>query len=205
MNTRSILLAASLLGVLLPAVAPAATGKPLKTGQTVSGGATGDTTAGIDRSYVDNGYGWVKDQRTGLMWEKKSDDDGIHDHDRAFTWSSSDGHLADGTVFTVFLATLNTPPCFAGYCVWRLPTSFELYTIEDLGRFNPSIDPAFDNNCAAPCTVTACSCTHPGEYWSSTTGQHQTGMAWIVGFTNGAVMFGDKELNYYARAVRNVR
>lgn len=30
-------------------------------------------------------------------------------------------------------------------------------------------------------------------------------MAWIVGFTNGAVMFGDKERNYYARAVRNLR
>ena len=149
------------LGCLLvaPRQADAARGKPLLTGQTTTYGAVGDTTAGIRRSYVDNGYGFVKDQRTGLYWEKKDDSGGIHDKDDTYTWSTPSSLVADGTAFSEFLAALNTVPCFAGFCDWRLPTKFELETIEDVGRIDPAVKHAFSFVCTAGCVSTFCSCT----------------------------------------------
>ena len=70
--------------------------------------------------FADNGDGTISDAQTGLMWEKKDDAVGIHDKDNSYSWSSTG--TADGTAFTIFLPTLNTPPCFAGHCDWRLPT-----------------------------------------------------------------------------------
>ncbi|MBU6283328.1 hypothetical protein KGQ64_13875, partial [bacterium] len=64
---RRVLAAAALAAATFaPLRAEAAKAMPLRTGQDVSYGAAGDTTAGLKRSYVDNGFGWVKDQRTGL-------------------------------------------------------------------------------------------------------------------------------------------
>ncbi|HEY8514624.1 MAG TPA: DUF1566 domain-containing protein [Candidatus Binatia bacterium] len=70
-------------------------------------------------TFVDNGDGTITDARTGLMWEKLSDDDSIHDRDNLFTH-------ADATA--VKIATLNASH-FAGYDDWRLPTVRELMTL----------------------------------------------------------------------------
>lgn len=201
-------LAAALAG-LLPASALAAKGKPLRTGQTVTYGAAGDTTAGIRRSLVDNGQGWIKDQRTGLMWEKKDDSSGVHGKRRTYTWSTSGSNTASGTVFTTFLATLNTAPCFAGFCDWRLPTRFELDTITNLGEVAsgaPSVDAIFDTACTTGCEIDVCSCTDTNAYWTSSTFAEDPGRAWVVLFTQGAQAEYSKTSNLQsARAVRNFR
>src|SRR5262249_50972170 len=44
-------------------------------------GQDGEFQKGLDRAYVDNGDGTITDTRTGLMWEKQSDDGSIHDKD----------------------------------------------------------------------------------------------------------------------------
>jgi hypothetical protein len=86
--------------------------------------------------FIDNGNGTVSDQLTGLMWEQKTRDGGIHAL-RGYTWSRN-GSAPDGTAFTEFLPALND--CtgdeftgvrggFAGHCDWRLPTLGELATI----------------------------------------------------------------------------
>jgi len=71
----------------------------------------------------------------GLMVELKRNDDGVpnyadpHDFDNVYTWTDpgdSDNTNADGTMWTDFLVKLNTPPCFAGHCDWRIPTTSEL-------------------------------------------------------------------------------
>ncbi len=158
-------------------------------------GQDGDFQKGTARSYTDNGDGTITDNRTGLMWEKLDDNNagGIHDKDNTYTWS---------TAFTTKMATLNSTN-FAGHNDWRLPNRFELETLVDPGRYNPSIDPAFNTGCAASCTVTTCSCTYPFNTWSSSTNVNNTTYAWVVEFAGGAVVADDKPSpGIFARAVR---
>ena len=88
MTKITTLALAALLLVTTEAQAALTKGRPLKTGQTTSYGAVGDTTAGLSRMYNDLGNGVIKDQRTGLFWEKKSDGGSIHDWDNAYSWST---------------------------------------------------------------------------------------------------------------------
>lgn len=174
---------------------------------------------------VDNGDGTISDPTTGLMWEKKSNDGSVHDVDNIYTWTAViDGTAADGTAFTSFLAELNTPPCFAGYCDWRLPSEDgavppaltgprELETLrtcrypngEDIDYDAVCIPPTFNTTCPDGCTVTSCSCTAQSydAYWSSTTDSGAAEFAWFVSFFNReSVTNGLKE---GARPVRAVR
>jgi hypothetical protein len=75
--------------------------------------------------FVDNGDGTITDNRTCLMWEKKSPagTGDLHDAGNLYTWSAATASSNfDGTVATVFLRGLNTV-AFAGYSDWRLPTT----------------------------------------------------------------------------------
>ncbi|MFM7144372.1 MAG: DUF1566 domain-containing protein [Alphaproteobacteria bacterium] len=196
------MIALGAIALVVPGAAHAARGKTVRTGQKNDFGAPGATTAGITRSYVDNGLGFVKDQRTGLWWEKKSDDGGIHDKDDAYTWTT-DTKVADGTAFTEFLSALNTEPCFAGHSDWRLPTSFELYTIVDMGFSLPTVGPMFDAGCLPGCGIETCNCTNGGGFWTSSTPKDFQDLAWLVDFGNGAVVLGFKTQSYFVRAVRS--
>ena len=192
---------AALLLVTTEAHAALTKGRPLKTGQTTTYGAAGDTTAGLSRIYNDLGNGVIKDVRTGLFWEKKSDDGSIHDRDNTYSWSTGNNSF-NGTAATVFLATLNTAPCFGGFCDWRLPTRFELETILDLGNAVPAVPAAFNTGCTAGCTVTTCSCTRSSYYWSSSTNRSNPDAAWYVDFDGGNAFNGGKTYGRYVRAVR---
>src|SRR5262249_8529536 len=95
-------------------------GQPLQTGQTTcydtagtviacaGTGQDGELQKGLARAYVDNGDGTITDTKTGLMWEKLSDDGSIHDWDTTYTWADA---------FTVKVAALNSG-MFAGYTDW---------------------------------------------------------------------------------------
>jgi hypothetical protein len=180
-------------------------------GQTTSygPGSDGAVRAGGALSYTDNGDGTITDHNTGLMWEKKDDSGGIHDKDNTYTWwgGVTPGYLMDGTMVTVFLNTLNTPPCFAGHCDWRIPNVKELQSIVDyeIPFPDPTVHTAFHNtNCTPGCTVTTCSCTQSFYYWSSTTCRFTPSSAWYVFFGGGIVFSygGLKTNDFYVRAVR---
>ena len=176
----------------------------LKTGQTTSygSGTDGDLQLGVAHGFVDNGDGTITDTKTGLMWEKKSDDGSIHDKDNTYTWSTGAPWNNTGTAFTAFLATLNAGGGFAGYTDWRLPNRKELESLTNLQTFSPATFPAFDTACAPACTVLMCSCTVSSGYWSSSSCADGPQGAWVVDLGDGYVGAGDKTGNDYVRAVR---
>ena len=188
-------------------VSPPSLSTLLKTGQTLcdqgSGtlgacpgappGQDGAVGAGVSLAYKDNGDGTISDLASGLMWEKLSDDNSIHDWDNVYTWSDA---------FGVKIAGLNAGTGFAGHTDWRLPNRRELDSLLDLGQvLSPAVNSVFNTGCAQNCLVTACSCTQAGNYWSSTTYQDPT-FAWCVDYDAGVVNAFEKTLEFPVRAVR---
>jgi hypothetical protein len=186
-------------------------GRLLRTGQTTSYGAgsDGDLQKGVAQGYTDNGDGTVTDTKTGLMWEKKSDDGTIHDKDNVYTLGLTiPPYTLNGTAVTTFLAALNAGGGFAGHTDWRLPNLTELESIRNLGNLGPAVSAVFNTGCGANsignpgCTVTTCSCTISERYWSSSTYAGPPEIAWEVGFADGLVDSDYKDMEYHVRAVR---
>ncbi|MBI5559069.1 MAG: DUF1566 domain-containing protein [Deltaproteobacteria bacterium] len=167
---------------------------------------------GPARSYTKLGYGdvelpdtatyadgWLatRDNVTGLIWEMKTDDGGIHDKDNTYTWCDSNpatnggdpGVCGEGTDTEDFVAAVNDAG-FGGHDDWRLPTVKELSSLLVNSGISPAIDTAY-----FPGTVSS-------YYWSSTTGAYYADGAWFVHFYNGYVLNDDMSSSYYARAVR---
>jgi hypothetical protein len=177
-------------------------------------GSDGDVRAGAPLTYTDNGDGTVTDGNTGLIWEKKDRAGGIHDVDKRVSWgTTAEPFSMNGTIVTDFLATLNTPPCFAGNCAWRIPNIRELQSLVDyeiVPASGPVVDAAFNTNCVADCAADGsgdprCSCSAAFVYWSSTTGRGVPMNAWVVDFDSGLVAFFLKSFAGAVRAVRDGR
>ncbi len=146
--------------------------------------------------FVSNGDGTVTDNLTGLQWEQKTDDAGLHDKDNFYTWTDNgdaNNTDADGTAYSTFLAALNGGGCFAGQCDWRLPTLLELQTILS-EPFACVTSPCVDQTKFGP--------TSPDAYWSATTLAGAPDFAWLILFANGNVFFNGKFILRPVRAVR---
>jgi hypothetical protein len=156
-------------------------------------GQDADLKLGVEHTFTDNGNGTITDNKTGLTWEKLSDDGSIHDFDdNTYSWL---------TAFTAKIGTLNTSS-FAGHNDWRVPNLNELETIRNLGESSPSTFAVFDTACTPGCTITTCSCTSPDVYWSSTSYEIDPSNAWGVFFDDGDTYSSEKSTQNYVRAVR---
>jgi hypothetical protein len=157
-------------------------------------GQDGELRRGEPRAYQDNGDGTIRDKRTALTWEKLSDDGSIHDQDNVYSWDDAFGKIDD----------LNTTPCFAGFCDWRVPNRFELESIVDLGTADPAVSAPFDTGCSPGCTVLTCSCTYSGVYWTSSSAATAESIGWAVNFFFGSVNrnYIKATDSYFVRAVR---
>lgn len=126
-------------------------------------------------------WAMVRDNVTGLIWEVKTDDGGIHNWTDSYDWSDA----AD-----VFISQLNDDG-FGGYTDWRLPTKKELVYMLNYGTHRPAI-----NTIYFPNTI------RWSHYWSSTPSTLYPGFAWRVNFSDGTVSTDYKESAFYVRAVR---
>jgi Protein of unknown function (DUF1566) len=168
--------------------------------------------------FVANGDGTVTDNQAGLMWELQTNTcsgGAVTCTTNQYTWSST-GALADGTLFTSFIAGLNggdyynpsvgqvvnagPGSCLANHCDWRIPTLAELQTIVQITAAGckttaPCIDPIFGPT--APLSQSA--------YWTNSTYSAGTSGGYLVYFLDGAVLTDNKTQANYARAVRSIR
>ncbi|MFZ1640195.1 MAG: DUF1566 domain-containing protein [Candidatus Contendobacter sp.] len=201
----------------------AETGRDAQVGLSKAGGGS----AGFDFTKLDNNgnpldasatsWDCVRDDVTGLIWEIKTDDNGLRDQDWAYTWCNNnastnggnagtcdtgsgvgsddcaDNARCDTEKYTADVNALPTPLC--GYRDWRMPTREELRTIVDYSRFNPAIDTTAAG--FFPRTVST-------RYWSASPNAFNADNAWNVLFINGKVS-ADSKGRRGVYAVRLVR
>jgi hypothetical protein len=133
----------------------------------------------------DSASSWamVRDEVTGLIWEVKTNDGGIHDVDALFTWQAAQDD---------FIVQINNDN-FGGYNDWRLPTTKELFAIAHKGSKNPgdsAVDPAKINS------------SSESMYWAATDYFNGPLSAWRMRAVNGDIYNSSKSGSHNAIAVR---
>ncbi len=133
-----------------------------------------------------NSWACVRDEVTGLIWEAKTDDWGIHDGRIGFAWgdhsATSCATLTACNTDTLIAAVNSEALC--GYNGWRLPKMEELQSITDYGQVSP--EPLLDTDYFphyrnAGGTIQT--------YWSSSL-RFNSLYAWNFNAANSAVIFG---------------
>lgn len=172
-------------------------------------GRLGFSFTAVPASGVDTG-GCVQDNVTGLMWEVKTDDDGLRDWLITYTNYDSTTVLQkwNGTAYVAptpaeidaptnsvgFKNSVNAQG-LCGFSDWRLPTADELQNIVDYGVAypGPTIDTSWFPN------------TQGNLYWSASHDVADPGdddHAWNVYFFNGNVSVNSRNFSYPVRLVR---
>jgi hypothetical protein len=169
------------------------------------GGGPADSLAMHDSKYESTGE-CVDDTLTGLTWERKTADPGLHDWRNTYTWyNPEEAHgeldyrgLADGgecagsrcDTFDFVRAVNATNLC--GYADWRIPLRDELLSISDLRKKDT---PPTANLDYFPFM-------QPDEYWSSNDYSFQHDAAWGWSFRYGHDRVDWKRTPKHVRLVR---
>ncbi len=178
--------------------------------------SNGVPLANQQADYATTPWACVKDNVTGLIWEVKTDDGGLHDKDDEYNWyntdpasnggadgyADDDGDIcygynsSDSSTFCNTQAYVNRVNA-AGWCGasdWRMPTHKELESIVAYNRYDPAIDTAYFTNAGSQ------------RYWSGSPDAH-LGYAWNVSFGNGSAeigyVFDLRSRDYAVRLVRD--
>lgn len=146
------------------------------------------------------------DQFTGLMWEVKSDEPGLHDWRNTYSWFDSDasnkeldyrgaaggGKCADSDCDTSDFVRAVNETGYCGFNDWRVPSRDELQSISDLRKAEspPTIN------------VDYFPFTQPDEYWSSNDYSFQFDAAWVWNFRFGHDRVDWKKSPKFVRLVR---
>ncbi len=141
------------------------------------------------------GHRCVRDNYTGLVWEVKTDDGGIHDKDNTYRWGGITA-LSYGSGWGDYYSDWDTlingsnDESLCGFSDWRVPTLIELSSIAHKGTFNPAIDTNYFPN------------TQSADYWSSSPSAGYSSNAWLVYFYDGYDDYGYRNLSTAVRLVR---
>jgi len=191
--------------------AAATAGTLVKTGGGVAGfdftklDDSGTALADQSVAYAATPWACVEDNVTGLIWEIKSDDGGLHDKDWTYTWYNSSATTNGGSAGTAnggscidttncdtekFVAAVNA----AGLCGasdWRMPTEEELLSIVDFGSTSPTIDTDCFPNAGGT------------DFWSAAPSAVNIALAWQVNFSSGVEDSAGKNVGKKVRLVRD--
>ncbi|SJM90104.1 hypothetical protein CRENPOLYSF2_1470009 [Crenothrix polyspora] len=171
------------------------------------------SSTGTELAASDTNWSCVQDNVTGLMWEVKTDDGGLHDKDWTYSWYDSNNARNGGTAgrqngsgncsgsqcdTADFVAIVNA----VGWCGandWRTPTKEELRSITSYNRIAPAIDVNYFPNTPAN-----------GEYASASSFANDSTFAWISYLNTGQISPFSKISNvgggfYNSFSVRLVR
>jgi hypothetical protein len=135
----------------------------------------------------------VKDNVTGLIWEVKTQDGGLHDFNWEYSWYNSNSKTNGGDAglqnsgycqgsdcdTQSFVAAVNAKG-WCGATDWRMPEVNELQGIADSSFEEPAIDQNY-----FPSYIWS---THSWVYWTATNYAHPDyagSNAWFVGFNGG--------------------
>ncbi len=133
------------------------------------------------------------DNVTGLVWEVKTDDGGLHDRDNGYRWGGITA-LANGggTYYSDWDELVNGSrnATFCGFDDWRVPTIKELETLRSFYRTTPVIDTDFFPN------------TMSRYYWSASAYANGSRFAWVVNFVYGSANGILRSGSYKLRLVR---
>ena len=176
-------------------------------------GSNGQPLADQNADYATTPWECVKDNVTGLIWEVKTDDNGLHNKDDKYTWynteSTSNGGYdgyADQGGDTCSGYNSGEPSTYcntqdyvsrvndAGWCGasdWRMPTRKELESLVAYDLNNPSIDSNYFPNAVS------------SYAWSGSPHAYYTTKAWSVSFDSGfSSYFLFRSSSYAVRLVR---
>ena len=146
-----------------------------------------------DGNYDSNPWSCVQDNVTGLIWEVKTDDGGLHDANDTYNWYNTDPNTngdfvgyddEDGAICYGYNSSDSATYCnteafvnrvnATGLCGakdWRLPKVEELRSIASYGHLNPSVDRDYFPN------------TNSSEYWSAS--PYSDYWIWYINFDIG--------------------
>jgi hypothetical protein len=163
----------------------------------------------------------TKDNKTGLIWEVKTDDGGLRDKDNTYTnydaiypkcdWTDCEkdypGKLGDSTNTDGFVKAVNAQG-LCGSSNWRLPTKSELVSLVYCSndKYKTSGADAYDYICEDGATYPFINTTYfPNNsytFWSSSPHASNSNYAWFVSFDNGTSNSFYKDVMSYVRLVQ---
>ena len=150
----------------------------------------------------------IQDTHSGLTWELKTDQEGLHDWHNTYSWfNPTQAHVELDYRGSANVGSCNSSQCdtwsivaavnqedFCGFDDWRMPSKDEMFSISDLRKAKspPTIDVEYFPHAQA------------AEYWTANDYSFQPDAAWAWSFRHGLDRVDWKKSPKFVRLVRGV-